>query len=121
MIDRKQLETRIKILKETQKTLHKLSKKSGPRGLSTLEKAELKRYDSWLSITCKELENLTKHGEKLLKLREGSGATEMQESFNLQYLQLQQNMQQQSRQFTMVSNIMKVKHDTAIAAIRNMR
>jgi len=121
MIDSKQLETRIKILKDTRKTLYKLSKKSGPRGLSTLEKAELKRYDSWLGIACKELDNIIKFGEKLLKLRKGSGAQEMHQSFNLQYLQLQQNMQQQNRQFTMVSNIMKVKHDTAKAAINNIR
>ena len=121
MIDRKQLETRIKILKETRKTLYKLSKQSAPRGSSTLEKAEVKRYDSWLSIKCKEIENISKFGEKLLKLREGPGAVEMQESFNLQYLQLQQDMQKQNQQFTIVSNIMKVKHDTAQAAIRNMR
>jgi hypothetical protein len=121
VIDKKQLETRLKTLKETRKTLHKLSKQSHPRKLSTLEKAELKRYDGWLVLKCKELENLSKHGEKLLKLREGPGALEMQESFNLQYLQLQQDMHTQNRQFTMVSNIMKVKHDTAQAAIRNMR
>jgi len=121
IIDRKQLETRIKILKETRKTLHKLSKKSGPRGLSTLEKAELKRYDSWLGIACKELDNIIKFGEKLHKLRDGPGAQEMQQSFNLQYLQLQQNMQQQNRQFTMVSNIMKSKHDTAQNSINNIR
>jgi len=121
VIDKRQLETRIKILKETRKTLHKLSNQSGPRGLSTLEKAELKRYDSWLSMACKEIENLAKFGEKLHKLRESPGAGEMQESFNLQYLQLQQNMQQQNRQFTLVSNIMKVKHDTAKGAINNIR
>lgn len=121
MIDRKQLDTRLRALKETRKTLHKLSKQSGSRGLSTTEKAELKRYDSWLSLKCKELDNLLKHGEKILKLRDGPGALEMQESFNLQYLQLQQNMQQQNLQFTMVSNIMKVKHDTAKSAINNIR
>ena len=121
LIDKKQLETRIKILKETRKTLHKLSKQSGPRGISTLEKAELKRYDSWLGIKCKELDNLSKFAEKLHKLRDGPGALEMQESFNLQYLQLQQDMQKQNQQFTQVSNIMKVKHDTAQATIRNMR
>ena len=121
MIDRKQLETRLKILKETRKTLHKLSKQSSPRGISTLEKAELKRYDGWLALKCKELENLSKHGEKLLKLSKGPGALEMQESFNLHYLQLQQDMQTQNLQFTMVSNIMKVKHDTANSVIRNMR
>ncbi len=46
---------------------------------------------------------------------------EMNQSFNLQYLQLQQTMQQQNRQFTMMSNIMKTKHDTAKNAINNIR
>ena len=46
---------------------------------------------------------------------------EMNQSFNLQYLQLQQDMQSQNRQFTLVSNIMKVKHDTAKNAINNVR
>ncbi len=46
---------------------------------------------------------------------------EMNMSFNLQYLQLQQNMQQENRQFTLMSNIMKTKHDTAKAAINNIR
>ena len=46
---------------------------------------------------------------------------EMNQSFNLQYLNLQQNMQQENRQFTMMSNIMKTKHDTAKSAINNIR
>lgn len=46
---------------------------------------------------------------------------EMNMSFNLQYLQLQQQMQGENRQFTMVSNIMKTKHDTAKSAINNIR
>jgi hypothetical protein len=46
---------------------------------------------------------------------------EMDQTFNLSYLQLQQDMQAQNRQFTAVSNIMKVKHDTAKAAIDNVR
>jgi hypothetical protein len=46
---------------------------------------------------------------------------EMSQSFNLQYLQLQQQMQNENRQFTMVSNIMKTKHDTAKNAIANIR
>lgn len=46
---------------------------------------------------------------------------EMDQTFNLQYLQLQQDMQSQNRQFTLVSNIMKVKHDTAKNAINNVR
>lgn len=46
---------------------------------------------------------------------------ETQISFNLQYLQLQNSMQNENRQFTMVSNIMKTKHDTAKNAISNIK
>ena len=46
---------------------------------------------------------------------------EMNMSFNLQYLQLQQKMQSDNRQFTLMSNIMKTKHDTAKNAINNVR
>src|SRR5262249_36813073 len=46
---------------------------------------------------------------------------EMQMSFNLQYLQLQSQMQQENRVFTTVSNIMKTKHDTAKNSISNIR
>jgi len=46
---------------------------------------------------------------------------EMQQSFNIQYLSLQNNMAHENRQFTLVSNIMKTKHDTAKNAINNIR
>ena len=46
---------------------------------------------------------------------------EIQTSFNLQYLQLQNSMQNENRQFTMVSNIMKTKHDTVKNTISNIR
>jgi uncharacterized coiled-coil DUF342 family protein len=46
---------------------------------------------------------------------------EMQQSFNLQFLQLQNKISHENRQFTMVSNIMKTKHDTAKNAINNVR
>lgn len=46
---------------------------------------------------------------------------EMNQSFNLQYLGLQQQMQDESRRFTLVSNIMKTNHDTAKNSISNVR
>jgi hypothetical protein len=46
---------------------------------------------------------------------------ETQMSFNLQYLQLQEQMQNDSRQFTAVSNILKTKHDTAKSIIANIK
>lgn len=42
------------------------------------------------------------------------------QSFNLQYLQLQEGMQRESREFTALTNVMKVKHDSAKAAINNI-
>lgn len=46
---------------------------------------------------------------------------EMNQSFNLQYLALQENMQNESRRFSLLSNIMKTKHDTAKNSIGNLR
>jgi hypothetical protein len=46
---------------------------------------------------------------------------EFQASFNLQYLQLQEKIQQDTRQFNLVSNIMKTKHDAAKNALNNVR
>ncbi len=47
--------------------------------------------------------------------------TEMSQSFNLQYLGLQNQMQDENRRFTLLSNVMKTKHDTAKNAIGNIR
>ena len=46
---------------------------------------------------------------------------EMNQAFNLQYLQLQQKMQSESRDYTAMSNIMKTKHDTARNALSNLK
>lgn len=40
---------------------------------------------------------------------------------NMQYLQLQHDMQQESLQYNTVSNVMKVRNDSAKAAINNIR
>jgi hypothetical protein len=42
------------------------------------------------------------------------------QAFNLQYLQLQEGLQRESREFTAVSNVMKVRHETAKSAIQNI-
>ncbi|MFL5742491.1 MAG: hypothetical protein ACJ75B_19870 [Flavisolibacter sp.] len=42
-------------------------------------------------------------------------------SFNLQYLQLQNQMQNENRSYTAVNNIMKRKHDTVKNSISNVR
>lgn len=54
-------------------------------------------------------------------MQETQRMQELNQSFNLQYLGLQQKMQAENRQFTTLSNIMKTKHDTAKNAISNVR
>ena len=54
-------------------------------------------------------------------LNQTKGMQEMMQSFNLQYLQLQEKMQAENRSFTTVSNVMKTKHDTAKSSISNVR
>ncbi len=43
------------------------------------------------------------------------------QKFNVAYLQMQNEMQRESREHNAVSNIMKVRHDSAKAAINNIR
>ena len=43
------------------------------------------------------------------------------QTFNLQLLALQEEVQQENRHFTTVSNVMRAKHDTAKAAVGNIR
>ena len=70
----------------------------------------------------KQLENMAARGDsQAVMMLETKKMQEMNMGFNLQYLQLQQNMQQDNRQFTLLSNIMKTKHDTAKNAIGNVR
>lgn len=68
--------------------------------------------NSMRSAASKEFENRAQRLE---------ACQEFQMSFNLQYLNLQTKIQHENRQFTMISNIMKNKHDTAKNAINNIR
>lgn len=46
---------------------------------------------------------------------------QLQDQQSKQYLQLQVQMQQESREFNAISNVLKVRHDSAKAAINNVR
>ena len=55
------------------------------------------------------------------KLNATKEMQETQMSYNLQYLQLQSQMQHENRSYTAISNIMKTKHDTVKNSISNIR
>lgn len=62
---------------------------------------------------------ITDDQNKLLDATKQMQETQM--SFNLQYLQLQSQMQHENRSYTAISNIMKTKHDTVRNSISNIR
>lgn len=45
---------------------------------------------------------------------------EQNQAFNMQYLELQTQLQSDNREFSTMSNLMKARHDTAKSAINNM-
>jgi hypothetical protein len=57
----------------------------------------------------------------LYALADIAAARDTAMSFNLQYLQLQSQIQHENRSYTAVSNIMKTKHDTVKNSISNIR
>ena len=59
------------------------------------------------------IENLASGGDTGATLLQATREMqEMSQQFNLQYLQLQQNMQNENRKFSALSNVMKTKHDS---------
>ncbi len=60
-------------------------------------------------------------GEPLSEMASMQAMQRESQAFNLQLINLQEDIQKESRQFTTVSNVMRAKHDTAKAAISNIR
>jgi hypothetical protein len=120
---------RIKILQKTAGTLRELAAQPIPAQLSDKEKREAERYTKWLKGSSQKLYELaSRWHSSLTKMEKNQGPpskqnqlAEMNQSFNLQYLGLQKAMQDENRQYTLISNIMKNKHDTAKNAINNVR
>lgn len=52
---------------------------------------------------------------------EGADMVQMNMKMNMQFMALQNSMQMESRQFQAVSNALKVRHDSAMSAVRNMK
>jgi hypothetical protein len=81
-------------------------------GLTTSEAASLAEYT---------LGGIAGGGGQDQLLNATKQMQETQMSFNMQYLQLQSQMQHENRQWTALSNIMKTKHDTVKNSIGNIR
>ena len=121
---------RIIKLQQTARTLRELATQSLPAQLSNKETQEAEMHTKWLQDSSQKLDELaSRWHSSLAELEKNQGPTsrqrqlmeEMNQSFNMQYLALQENMQNESRRFSLLSNIMKTKHDTAKNSISNLR
>jgi hypothetical protein len=117
------VEERIKILRSTGRTLRSLAAEPIQGGLDVQQAQKVAEYSRWLQRASKEIEAFADQWERNLagSPKADSRMQETVKLFGLQYLQLQQKIQQDNRQFTLISNIMKAKHDTAKNAINNLR
>jgi hypothetical protein len=111
-----------------------------PSDLSAQELTEAKSYTAWLRDWADRLDTLAATGagvaggtDPITAAAGGGGNSqdallaatknmqETQMSFNLQYLQLQSSMQNEHRRFTMVSNVLKTRHDIVKSSISDIR
>ena len=111
-----ELQSDIQQLAKQQEELGRLMKLYAEKQKQVLDKAASleKTYDSAIGAAA--------GGDSQSHLLQAT--KEMQDtqmSFNRQYLLLQQQMQQENRSYTAVSNIMKSKHDTVKNSISNVR
>ena len=99
-----------------------------PIGLEGREAKQFAEYSNWLKLSSEQIDALiekTEESRASNQMRSTKEMQEMNQSFNLQYLLqylgLQQKMQADNRKFTLMSNIMKKKHEKAREVINNVR
>jgi hypothetical protein len=126
------LNERVAALAKAGSELRALASQPVPKGLAYDETKQAYRYRQWLHTTGDRLDALEIKARQLVQYCEPKRhpdsrivakeeMAEMSRSFNLQYLQLQNTISEENRQFTMISNIMKNRHDAAKNAINNIR
>ena len=112
---------RIALLRRTGAALRDVARLPVPKVLTSLPQAALESYSAsysrWLKDASRRCIRLANDWERALTKE----SQEMEMSFSLQYLQLQEALQKESREYLMISNIMKTKHDTVKNSISNIR
>ncbi len=109
---------RVSTLREVSDLLRREASAPTPRNLSTAELDEAKSYSAWLYQTADRLDALAQVGDAAIST---GVLTEMSQTFTMQYLAIQQKLQQETREFNLISNIMKTKHEAAKNAVNNIR
>jgi hypothetical protein len=114
---------RMESLHAVARDLRVLAARPVPEGLSPAQKNQLDRFNQWLILTAERTEALasgTANGQQQL-MDATKQMQEMQISFNLQYLMLQEAIQNRSRQYETLSDIEKSRADALSAIVANLR
>ncbi len=110
-----------------------LAREPKPRSLPPGEEKTWQRYRKFLLSSSRRMARLAAEWDRKIdrferRYRDAPDSRqalrEMQEmnlSFNIQYLRLQNKIQAENREFAMLFNIMKLKRDAAKSAIENVR
>ncbi len=117
-----EVQNELKELEQQKKQLLALMSNFNEQQKKVMEKVEKleKSYDGMASKSVGTNANTGSDPQSQL-LNATKQMLETQMSFNLQYLQIQSQMQHENRSYTAISNIMKTKHDTVKNSISNVR
>lgn len=136
------MKRRVAILRQTAASFRRIAT-SLPEEAPVVEAESAQEYAKWLDAKATQMDELAEQGEGSVGIGGAASGSaigaaaggssqdpllnatknmqETQMSFNLQYLQLQSQMQHENRSYTAISNIMKTKHDTVKNSISNIR
>lgn len=106
----KGLERDLSVLDDIRKTMSKLNDK-----IFSIHESEGKNLEGFFERVVRDV------GDRPALVKEIKKMQDVLANVNHQYLQLQTKMQDESRRFTLVSNVMKTKHDTVKNSISNIR
>jgi hypothetical protein len=131
-MEREKLGTQLDNLDAALSTLKKLVRQPMPKSLDKKGRKEWQRHTAWLEKWIKRLSrHRQKHQavidrskpseDKTLTLKEQRSLAADMRSRSMEFMALQNAMQMESRQYGSVSNALKARHDSAMAAIRNMK
>jgi hypothetical protein len=126
------VENKIAILREVREIFGKLGSEPLPRMASNFAGQQANKFSFWLRDSSEDIGRLVSYGEQFLQMCEwitttGQGDTQRESlhrmiaSFSLNYLLLQQRLQQENRQFTTLSGIMKARLAAAQSAITTIQ
>ncbi len=126
------VENKIAILQEVRQIFDKLGSEPIPGVASNLAGQQASKFSFWLRDSSEDIGRLLSYGKQFLQMCDWNTTTgpgdaqreslhRMIASFSLNYLLLQQRLQQENRQFTTLTGIMKARLAAAQSAITTIR